>query len=154
MQRIVALFQAGRLDEARAEDEAMREILYGIHGGKTISCWLTGLKYLMVKKGIFSTTENFLGYPLTDECREMIEGYAQRSANCSAGKLCTVHQTSHVPYGDELLSGLPQPNASTPIMACSMLVSDVRRFPARLFLGAWTPPTRKRLTERLPASSS
>lgn len=80
MHRVVALFQAGRLEEARAADEAMRKTLYGIYGGKEIICWLTGLKYFMMKKGIFSTTESFLGYPLTDECRAMIEGYVLSGA--------------------------------------------------------------------------
>lgn len=81
MQRVVALFQAGRLDEARAEDESMQNILYGIYGGKEISCWLTGLKYFMMQKGIFSNTESFLGYPLTDECRTTIERYTHGSVN-------------------------------------------------------------------------
>ncbi|MBL9213897.1 MAG: dihydrodipicolinate synthase family protein [Opitutaceae bacterium] len=77
MHRIAELFLAGRLDEARAADEEMRQILYAIYGGKNISCWLTGLKYYMVRKGIFATTESFLGYPLTDECRAAIERYVQ-----------------------------------------------------------------------------
>lgn len=80
MHQVVALFQAGRLDEAEAEDESMRKTLYGIYGGKDIRCWLTGLKYYMVEKGIFSTTESFLGYPLTTECQTMIERYVQSSA--------------------------------------------------------------------------
>jgi len=80
MHRIAELFLAGRLEEARAADEEMRTILYGIYGGKNISCWLTGLKYYLVRKGLFATTESFLGYPLTDECRAAIERYVQTGA--------------------------------------------------------------------------
>jgi 4-hydroxy-tetrahydrodipicolinate synthase len=43
---IVKLFQSGRFTEAREVDQEMKTILYGIYGGNTLSCWLTGLKYL------------------------------------------------------------------------------------------------------------
>jgi len=77
--RIAAHFSQGELEKAKAVDAEMREVLYGIYGGKSIACWLTGLKYCMVKKGIFTAPNSFLGYPLTDECRAYIDGYT--SAN-------------------------------------------------------------------------
>lgn len=75
---IVELFQAGKLAEARKLDEEMKTILYGIYGGQSIACWLTGLKYYMVRRGIFATPASFLEYPLTAECRAFIDDYAVR----------------------------------------------------------------------------
>ena len=79
LHRIAQLFAAGRLEEAAVVDEEMKRVLYGIYGGESIACWLTGLKHYMVRRGLFSTSANFLGYPLTDECRAFIERYAADS---------------------------------------------------------------------------
>jgi len=73
LHRIVQLYDAGRVADAQAVDAAMKETLFGIYGGKDIACWLTGLKYHMVRRGLFTTTSSFLGYPLTDECRAFID---------------------------------------------------------------------------------
>lgn len=75
LHRVVDLFSAGRLAEARIADAEMRRILHGIYGGETIACWLTGLKYYMVRRGLFSSTASFLEYPLTPDCRAFIERY-------------------------------------------------------------------------------
>lgn len=77
LNRIAALFLAGRLDEARRVEAEMKQTLFGIYGGESIACWLTGLKYYMVRRGLFSTTDSFLGYPLTPECQGFIENYAR-----------------------------------------------------------------------------
>ena len=77
MKRIAALFLAGNLDEARRVEAEMKHSLFGIYGGESIACWLTGLKYYMVQRGLFSSTASFLGYPLTPECRAFIDGYAR-----------------------------------------------------------------------------
>jgi len=77
LNRIARLFLAGQLAEARAEEAQMKRTLFGIYGGESIACWLTGLKYYMVRRGLFSSTSSFLGYPLTDECRGFIEAYAR-----------------------------------------------------------------------------
>ena len=53
----------------------MKETLFGIYGGKSIACWLTGLKHYMVRRGLFTTSASFLGYPLTDECQVTIDRY-------------------------------------------------------------------------------
>ena len=79
LKRVVTLFQAGKLEEARAEEAEMKRILFGIYGGESIACWLTGLKYYLVKRGLFSTRASFLGYPLTTECREFIEQQAKHT---------------------------------------------------------------------------
>ena len=39
-------------------------ILNTAYGGKECKSWLTGLKYTLVKLGIFRTTESYIQYPL------------------------------------------------------------------------------------------
>ena len=73
MRRIVACFQAGEIETAQRLQDEMVRVLYGIYGGKKIECWLTGLKYHLVRRGLFASTSSFLGYPLTDSCREFID---------------------------------------------------------------------------------
>jgi len=80
LKRVVELFLASRLPEAKAIEAEMKKTLFGIYGGESIACWLTGLKYYMVKRGLFTTQTSFLGYPLTDECRSFIERYVAASA--------------------------------------------------------------------------
>jgi 4-hydroxy-tetrahydrodipicolinate synthase len=77
LNRIATLFLAGKIDEARRLEGEMKHALFGIYGGESIACWLTGLKYYMVRRGLFSSTASFLGYPLTPECQAFIEGYAR-----------------------------------------------------------------------------
>lgn len=76
--RLMEAVRGGRLDEANLIQTRMNDLMYRVYGGPKIECWLTGLKYLLVEMGIFSTTQNYLNYPLTDECRaaidEMIHG--------------------------------------------------------------------------------
>lgn len=76
LRRLVGSFQAGRLAEAAAVDAEMKDILWGLYGGKDIACWLTGLKYFLVRRGVFSTPASFFEYPLTDGCRAFIDRYA------------------------------------------------------------------------------
>ena len=80
LQLIAAAFANGNPDEARRLDAEMKRTLFGIYGGEQIACWLTGLKYYLVRRGIFSTTASYLGYPLTDTCRAFIEELAGRVA--------------------------------------------------------------------------
>lgn len=75
--RIVALFEAGRVEEARLLDAEMKAVLYGIYGGEKIACWLSGLKHYMVRRGLFSSATSFLGYPLTEQCRVFIQDYLE-----------------------------------------------------------------------------
>lgn len=75
LHRIVDHFLAGRLDEARAAEAEMRDVLLGIYGGPSIACWLTGLKYYLVRCGVFSSAASYLSYPLTEECRAFINRY-------------------------------------------------------------------------------
>lgn len=60
--------------EAAATAQArMTELMFALYGGPTISCWLAGLKYALVKQGVFSTNLNILDYEVTDEQRASIE---------------------------------------------------------------------------------
>lgn len=75
--RIVALLAAGRFEAAQEEDAAMKAFLHGIYGGADIACWLTGLKHYLVRRGLFSSSSSYLGYPLTEACRSFIENCAE-----------------------------------------------------------------------------
>lgn len=46
---------------------------YVAYGGKKITSWLTGLKYTLVKMGIFKTTAGYLNFPLSDATKKKIE---------------------------------------------------------------------------------
>ncbi|MFN5560632.1 MAG: dihydrodipicolinate synthase family protein [Opitutaceae bacterium] len=80
LQRVIALFDAGKMDEARAADAELKRVLWGIYGGESIACWLHGLKYYMVRRGLFSGVTSFLGYPLSDECRAFVDRYVAHGA--------------------------------------------------------------------------
>ncbi len=79
LKRIVALVEAGDLAAATQVEAEMKEALFGIYGGKSIACWLTGLKHYMVRRGLFTTSASFLGYPLTEECQAYIERYLAKA---------------------------------------------------------------------------
>jgi len=66
--QIMEAVAAGNIDQASQLEDRMKEMMWAVYGGKDITCWISGLKHLLVKMGIFSTTNNFLDYPLTDEC--------------------------------------------------------------------------------------
>lgn len=80
LHRLIALFDAGRIEEARAADAELRRVLWGLYGGESIACWLHGLKYYMVRRGLFSSVTSFLGYPLSDECRAFVDRYVAQGA--------------------------------------------------------------------------
>ena len=65
----------------------MKRKLFGIYGGESIACWLTGLKYYMVRAGLFATSVSYLDYPLTDECRAFVERCAQDDARRREAKV-------------------------------------------------------------------
>ena len=62
------------------DDEAIRELNWAVYGGREIRCWLSGLKYLMVRLGVFSGWKNLLNYPLTPECRVAIDRLVETDA--------------------------------------------------------------------------
>lgn len=70
--RISAAVQAGDIPAAEREQARMNDLMYRVYGGPKITCWLAGLKELLVQLGVFSTHANLLGYVLTEHCREQI----------------------------------------------------------------------------------
>lgn len=78
LHRISDFVSDGQWDEARSVEQEMIAFLYGIYGGESIACWLTGLKTYLVKRGLFTTSHSFLEYPLTSECLAFIDEAAAR----------------------------------------------------------------------------
>jgi len=64
--------RAGDLAEAQRVQERMNDLMRRVYGGPKIECWMSGLKELLVQMGLFSTSHNLLGFPLTDHCRRQI----------------------------------------------------------------------------------
>lgn len=73
VRKTLELFAAGKLDEARELDAAAQEVLLAAYGGPKITCWLSGLKYMLIRLGVFAGWQNIPGYPLTEECRAAVE---------------------------------------------------------------------------------
>lgn len=71
--QIMDAIAAGQMARAERLQERMNELMWDVYGGRDIACWLSGLKHLLVRMGVFSTTVNLLGYELTDECAQAIE---------------------------------------------------------------------------------
>ncbi|HWL52218.1 MAG TPA: dihydrodipicolinate synthase family protein [Chthoniobacteraceae bacterium] len=70
---MAAALRDGREEEARAIESAMSELLYTVYGGREIRCWLAGLKETLVRLGIFTTHQNYLGYALDEPCRAALD---------------------------------------------------------------------------------
>jgi len=71
--RIMQAVEAGDLDRARQLQDRMNELMWDVYGGREITCWLSGLKHLLVRMGVFGTAIELLGYELTEECAQRIE---------------------------------------------------------------------------------
>ena len=72
--KIVEAVRAGDRAEAERVDQRLIRINYAVYGGKTLGCWLTGLKELLVAMNVFRTAKSYLGYPMTAACRREIRG--------------------------------------------------------------------------------
>ena len=75
--RIVQIYVAGPVVEPQAFNAAMKETLYRIYGGKAIACWLTVLKYDMVRRQLFITTSSFLDYHSADKWGAFIKRHSE-----------------------------------------------------------------------------
>jgi len=75
---IAEAVEQGELDLADELQERMNRLMWDVYGGKEIKCWLAGLKHLLVRMGIFRTTQCILQYPLTAACQRAIERALQR----------------------------------------------------------------------------
>lgn len=69
---IIEAVRAGRPREADRLQQRMNRLMWDVYGGKKITCWMAGLKHLLVEIGLFRTANNFLNYPLTPACRKAI----------------------------------------------------------------------------------
>jgi 4-hydroxy-tetrahydrodipicolinate synthase len=76
--QICAAVRAGDLARANAIQERMNRLMYDVYGGTEITCWLTGLKELLVRLGVFGTNTSFLNYPLTAACSQAIDDAIRR----------------------------------------------------------------------------
>ncbi|MGE9290291.1 MAG: dihydrodipicolinate synthase family protein [Puniceicoccales bacterium] len=68
---IVEAVNRGEVEEAERKQAILVEMLYSVYG-EGISSWMAGLKYLLVKMGVFRTATSLLSYELSDSCRESI----------------------------------------------------------------------------------
>ena len=79
--QLVAAVRAGQLQQANALQDRINSMLWDTYGGKKITCWLSGLKKLLVEMGVFRTWRNFADYPLTPACCRAIERVLRRDAD-------------------------------------------------------------------------
>lgn len=77
---IQAAVAAGDGAKAARLQKRMNRIMLDVYGGPKITCWLAGEKHLLVRMGLFSTSQNLLGYSLTPSCRRAIERVLKHDA--------------------------------------------------------------------------
>jgi len=70
--RIMDAVGRGEIEEANEHQKRMSDLMFAVYGGEKITCWLSGLKKLLVEMGIFNTWKNFPDYPLTAECEAAV----------------------------------------------------------------------------------
>jgi dihydrodipicolinate synthase/N-acetylneuraminate lyase len=76
--RMIEAARQGEFNKLPALQKHIDRILYPAYGGKKIKSWLTGLKYTLVKMGIFRNTAGYLKYPLPDSAKKQIENMIER----------------------------------------------------------------------------
>lgn len=70
---IIQAMAEGNRREADRLQARMNRLMYAVYGGRRITCWLAGLKYLLTRMGIFRSWNNYLGYTLSASCRQAID---------------------------------------------------------------------------------
>lgn len=75
---LIEAVEQGDLDAAEALQERMNRLMWDVYGGKSISCWLAGLKHLLVRMNVFRTTLNYPRYTLSASCEAAIEQALER----------------------------------------------------------------------------
>ncbi len=75
---ILKAMAAGDEKTAQAFQEKMNRLMYAVYGGKKITAWLSGEKYLLIKLGLFKTYKNFPDYPLTEREKAAIDKIAEK----------------------------------------------------------------------------
>ena len=94
---IIAAVRAKDLARARTLQARMNDLMYRVYGGTKIECWMTGLKELLVRLGVFSSNFNLLEYPLTAECRKQIQDAVSGADGLGYDKDMLVAERSFVP---------------------------------------------------------
>jgi 4-hydroxy-tetrahydrodipicolinate synthase len=75
---IMTAVAEGKIKFAERLQNRMNRMMFDVYGGKTIKCWLSGQKKLLVEMGIFGTRLNYLQYPLTKSCERAIGRVLER----------------------------------------------------------------------------
>ncbi|MCX7427269.1 MAG: dihydrodipicolinate synthase family protein [Planctomycetia bacterium] len=70
--KLIEAVRDGNRAEAERIDQRIIRINYAVYGGKTLGCWLSGLKELLVAMNVFRTAKSHLDYPMTAACRRAI----------------------------------------------------------------------------------
>jgi 4-hydroxy-tetrahydrodipicolinate synthase len=112
--RLLAAVRADDLAAAEREQARMSDLMLRVYGGAKIECWLTGLKELLVRMGVFGTNTNLLDYPLTESCRAQIiaaldgsDGMGYREDLLGRMADMSTPTTSELPYVDTKPQGSP-----------------------------------------------
>lgn len=71
-------FKAGDIELAEKIEQRMFRVAYTAYGGKSIKCWLTGLKTLLVAMKVFRTTNTYFEQPMTASVAKSIERLMQK----------------------------------------------------------------------------
>jgi 4-hydroxy-tetrahydrodipicolinate synthase len=79
--KIMAAVKAGEIERAEQLQQRMNKLMYAVYGGKDITCWLSGLKRLLVEMHVFSTWKNYPDYSLTDQCLNDIKHAMKEDAD-------------------------------------------------------------------------
>ena len=77
--------RAGDFARAQKLQDRMNRMMWAVYGGKKITCWMSGLKKLLVEMGVFRTWKSFYNYPLTESCRKAIQKVMVRDADVLMG---------------------------------------------------------------------
>ena len=76
--RMIEAAKDGNFKEAEKLQKHCDKINYAAYGGKKITSWLTGLKYTLVKMGIFRTATGYLNYSLSDAAKKKIDAMIEK----------------------------------------------------------------------------
>ena len=72
---------AGKLPLAEKLQRRLVRMNHDAYGGKKLTCWLTGLKKLMVEMGVFRSWKSYYNYPLTPSCIKAIQRMVKKDAD-------------------------------------------------------------------------
>ncbi len=78
--QIMNAVSAGDIALAEKLQARMSKMMWDVYGGKTIACWLSGQKKLLVEMGIFSTWNSYLKFPLHKSCEKGIARVLKQEA--------------------------------------------------------------------------